>query len=272
MEALTTYINDDPTARAWLNGTPDRESGAWSSIRPTRASAPRRPVAAAVDLRAEAYYQTDNNDCLYNDPVPFQPLVAAPLASLEDISEAMQYDVPNSTVGCVPANGRLTVGREAGRHGQQRPAPLHDRDHPAGRRPAVPAAGGLAADDERELRGAEQRLVAARRRRCSSRTRQPGPGRSRTASSRPRPGPRRTPARWSSTPRSRRGPAANRRRRTTRTCSSSPPPTGQTPGLGRRAAAAGLPPYDRGGRARVLGELHGRRRPTWRRRTARSPR
>ena len=89
----------------------------------------------------KAYYQTDNNDCLYNDPVPFLPLVAAPLASLEDISESMQFDVANSTTDCsqpdVPTHGR----REAG-HG--RPAepgePLHDRDHPAGRRPALPAA------------------------------------------------------------------------------------------------------------------------------------
>jgi hypothetical protein len=74
-------------------------------------------------LEPTTWYASDNNDCLFNDPVPYQPLVAAPLASLEDISEAMQYNLPNSTTVCsqpaapspdgekLVTNGRQVVGK-----------------------------------------------------------------------------------------------------------------------------------------------------------------
>jgi hypothetical protein len=121
IEALTTYINDNPAARAWLNGTPDQ----WGMVVNPAYKGIQLPVDQWPLLSTfvpTAYYDSDVNDCLYNDPVPFQPLVAAPLSTLEDISEDMQYDLPNSTTVCsqpVPgssvgeklvANGRQTVG------------------------------------------------------------------------------------------------------------------------------------------------------------------
>jgi hypothetical protein len=121
MEALTTYINDDPTARAWLNGAPDQ----WGMVVNPAYKDIQLPVNNWPLLSTfvpTAYYNSDVNDCLYNDQVPFQPLVAAPLATLEAISEDMQYDLPNSTTVCsqpvsgsaagekLVTNGRQTVG------------------------------------------------------------------------------------------------------------------------------------------------------------------
>src|SRR5208283_1566607 len=99
MEALTTYITDDPTARAWLNGTPDQ----WGMVVNPAYKGIQLPVdqwPLLSTFEPTAYYQSDNNDCLYNDPVPYLPLVAAPLATMEDISESLQYNLPNSTTLC----------------------------------------------------------------------------------------------------------------------------------------------------------------------------
>ncbi len=102
MEALTTYINDDPTARAWLNGTPDK----WGMV----VNPAYQGITLPVDqwpllstFEPTTYYDADGgqlNNCLYSEPVPYQPLVAAPLANLEDISQAVQFNQPNSTTTC----------------------------------------------------------------------------------------------------------------------------------------------------------------------------
>jgi hypothetical protein len=104
IDALTTYINDDPTARAWLNGAPDQ----WGMV----VNPAYKNIALPVDqwpqlstFEPTSFYQSDFNDCLYNSPVPFLPLVAAPLANLEDISQAMQFDIANSTTTCSQAEG-----------------------------------------------------------------------------------------------------------------------------------------------------------------------
>ncbi len=120
IEALTTYINDDPTARAWLDGQPDQ----WGMV----VNPAYEGIALPVDqwpllstFEPTAWYDADQNDCLHIDPVPFQPLVAAPLASLEDISESMQFAIANPTTVCsqpeagsvgekLVAAGRQTVG------------------------------------------------------------------------------------------------------------------------------------------------------------------
>ena len=120
MEALTTYINDDPVARAWLNGTPDQ----WGMVVNPAYKGIQLPVdqwPLLSTFEPKPYYQTDNNDCLYNDPVPFQPLVAAPLANLEDISESVQYALPNSTVDCDQPTPDSQVGEKLVTDGQQSP-------------------------------------------------------------------------------------------------------------------------------------------------------
>jgi hypothetical protein len=135
MEALTTYINDDPTARAWLNGTPDQwgmvVNPAYKGI-----SLPVNQWPLLSTFQPTAFYQSDLNDCLYNDPVPFQPLVAAPLASLEEISQGIQYAEPNSTIECDQPNPGEAFGEKLTTDARQAPGdqfmigitPLADAD------------------------------------------------------------------------------------------------------------------------------------------------
>ena len=120
MEALTTYINDDPTARAWLNGTPD-SSGMVVNPAYKGISLPVDQWPLLSTFEPTAFYQSDLNDCLFNDPVPWQPLVAAPLASLEDISLAMQYAEPNSTILCDQPNPGEALGEKLTTDSRQTP-------------------------------------------------------------------------------------------------------------------------------------------------------
>jgi len=126
IEALTTYINDDPTARAWLNGTPDTTDGEDMVVNPAYKGI-QLPVDQWPQLSTfepTTWYASDNNDCLFNDPVPFQPLVAAPLASLEHVSESMQYDLPNSTTVCSQPVAGSSTGEKLVANGRQ---PVGDR-------------------------------------------------------------------------------------------------------------------------------------------------
>ena len=104
IEALTTYINDNPEARTWLNGKPDP----WGMVvnpayRHIKLPVDQWPLLS--DFEPTAYYASDNNDCLHNSPVPYLPLVAAPMETLEDISEAMQFAIANSTTVCSQIDG-----------------------------------------------------------------------------------------------------------------------------------------------------------------------
>jgi hypothetical protein len=97
--ALTSYINADPDARAWLDGAPDP----WGMV--------VNPNYKGIDLPTYSWplldtfeppklYASDTNDCLYNNPVPYLPLVAAPLPRFAAITQAMQFSIANSTVVC----------------------------------------------------------------------------------------------------------------------------------------------------------------------------
>ena len=121
IQALTAYINADPDARAWLDGASDP----WGMV--------VNPNYKGIELPTYSWplldtfeppklYASDNNDCLYNNPVPFLPLVAAPLPRFAGITQAMQFSLANSTVVCqqiadntvegekLVATGRQTVG------------------------------------------------------------------------------------------------------------------------------------------------------------------
>ncbi len=120
IRALTTYINDDPAARAWLNGAPDQ----WGMVVNPAYKGMKLPVdkwPLLSNFEPKKYYAQDLNDCLYHSPVPFLPLVAAPLPALSQISEAMQFAIAQSTTACsqidgtslgekLVALGRQTVG------------------------------------------------------------------------------------------------------------------------------------------------------------------
>jgi ABC-type phosphate transport system substrate-binding protein len=109
-QALTTYINDDPTARSWLNGKPDQ----WGMIvnpayKKIKLPVDRWPLLSKFE--PTQWYDSDTNDCLHNSPVPFLPLVAAPMARLEEISESLQFSVAASTTQCKQIDG-TTLGEK----------------------------------------------------------------------------------------------------------------------------------------------------------------
>ena len=53
--------------------------------------------------------------------MPFQPLVAAPLANLEAISQAMQFAKTNSTIVCNQPTPDSPVGEKLVTTGQETP-------------------------------------------------------------------------------------------------------------------------------------------------------
>lgn len=110
IEALTTYIDDTPAARAFLNGTPDTSMGEHMVVNPAY-----RGIQLPVDQwpLLSSYVSTafDNSTtiapCLGSavDPAgrALYTLIDAPMTTLEDVSEAMQFKKPNSTTDCSPA-------------------------------------------------------------------------------------------------------------------------------------------------------------------------
>ena len=117
MTALTSYINADPAARAWLNGSPD-QSGMVVNPAYKGIVLPVSHWPLLSTFEPKAFYGSDNNDCLYHDPVPFLPLVSAPLATLEDVSLAMQFSIANSTTVCSQIDG-TTLGEKLVALGRQ---------------------------------------------------------------------------------------------------------------------------------------------------------
>lgn len=133
IEALTTYIDDDPAARSWLDGESSGEPDACNSAGQYEAGATdpcpamvvnpaykgitlpvdQWPLLAPPDS-AQLYGSTwmqENDPCLatsYPPGIPFLDQVASPVATLEDIAEDMQFDEPNSEVTCYQYNGSTT--------------------------------------------------------------------------------------------------------------------------------------------------------------------
>ena len=121
LEALTSYINDDPTARAWLDGKSSGEpsvcnsagvyqAGATDACPPMVVNPAYKGIALPVSqwplLSTWDSSEFDANPqvqfCLETSPEPFDTVLAAPLADLEDISESMQFHKANSTTTCTP--------------------------------------------------------------------------------------------------------------------------------------------------------------------------
>jgi hypothetical protein len=115
MTALTSYINADPEARAWLNGKPDP----WGMV--------VNPAYKGIALPATSWplldtfepsnlYSPTRNACLAASPSPWLPLVASPLENPAVITLDMQFDIANSQIVCSNAgsiNQKLvSVGRE----------------------------------------------------------------------------------------------------------------------------------------------------------------
>ena len=76
-------------------------------------------MAAAVDLRADSlYYASDNNDCLYQQPGAVPAAGGRAAGHLEDISEAIQFGLANSTTVCSQIDG-TTLGEKLVASGRQ---------------------------------------------------------------------------------------------------------------------------------------------------------
>jgi hypothetical protein len=121
IEALTTYINNDPTARAWLNGTNSGEPAVCNSSGVYQAGASDtcpamvvNPAYKGISLPVDQWpllstWESQGYDdsqlvqyCLQDTPEPFDSALAAPLADLSQISQSMQFDNANSTTNCSP--------------------------------------------------------------------------------------------------------------------------------------------------------------------------
>lgn len=109
MYALTSYINADPEARAWLNGAPDP----WGMVVNPNYKGIQLPVnnwPLRDTFEPTDEYQPGRNDCLYADPAPYLPLVAAPTSRLYNIGLDMQFALAQSQTTCVlpsPIPGQL---------------------------------------------------------------------------------------------------------------------------------------------------------------------
>ena len=117
VSAVTAYINDDPEARAWLDGRPDP----WGMVVNPAYEGITLPVNQwpLLDTHIASVYSS-SNPCVGSDgSPPWLPLVAAPLENPALIALNMQYAISNAEVGCanvgqvdqkLTALGRQTPG------------------------------------------------------------------------------------------------------------------------------------------------------------------
>ena len=119
MQALTSYVNADPDARAWLDGTPDP----WGMVVNPNYEGIALPVQSWPILdQFVSKTAAETNPCLAANPVPYLPLIAAPVSNPAVVTLNMQYAIANSQINCVNAGqsnqklgglGRLTPGKRA---------------------------------------------------------------------------------------------------------------------------------------------------------------
>lgn len=102
MWALTSYINDDPAARAWLNGTPDP----WGMTVDKPYKKIQLPVSAWPQLsswKAQGWIAggaAGGNPCYAMNPQPLLPLIAAPVPNLPTLAEDTQFYIAQSQTTC----------------------------------------------------------------------------------------------------------------------------------------------------------------------------
>ncbi|HWI43037.1 MAG TPA: hypothetical protein VNS81_05420 [Nocardioides sp.] len=117
--ALSRWLDADPSARAWLDGTPDpwgmRVNPAYAHV-----DLPVDNWPLLDDFVAPQWY-VDQNPCYRNSPTPYLQLVANPASGLNAISLNMQfalsavqtlcrYDGYDATTLPLRAQGRQAVG------------------------------------------------------------------------------------------------------------------------------------------------------------------
>lgn len=121
MYALTSYINADPEARAWLDGKADP----WGMVvNPNykKITLPTDSWPLLDSFEPTDEYQPGRIDCLYANPVPYLPLVAAPTSRLAYIGQDLQFalsqsqtvcQLPSQNTGSLVGSKMVAVGRES---------------------------------------------------------------------------------------------------------------------------------------------------------------
>jgi len=116
MWALTSYIQSDPEARAWLDGYPDP----WGmKVNPNYRKI-QLPVTSwpLLDSFVPTYLKSIN-PCMLENPVPWFPLAQAPVQDPNVVALNMQFGISNSQIFCrgagtqaqrFAATGRLNPG------------------------------------------------------------------------------------------------------------------------------------------------------------------
>lgn len=113
VHALTSYVNADPEARAFLDGTPDP----WGMHVNTNYKGIALPVEGWPQLDSfVSPYFSKANLCMAGNAVPFLPLVAGPVSDPNTVTFNMQYGIANSQVFCKNAGASnqklVALGRE----------------------------------------------------------------------------------------------------------------------------------------------------------------
>jgi len=120
LQGLTSYITNDAEARAWLDGAPDP----WGMVvNPNYKgiALPKNSWPLLDAFEPKKLYASDTNDCLYNDPVPYLPLVAAPMPRLAAIAQAMEFALANPQTVCQELAEGTSAGEKLVALGRQTP-------------------------------------------------------------------------------------------------------------------------------------------------------
>jgi hypothetical protein len=115
ISALTSYINADPEARAWLNGAPDP----WGMVvnpayRDIQLPVDTWPLLDKTESGPNYQNTSSGNPCLAQSPVPDRPLVDNPQETLAQVTIDMQFGVAVSEVTCSLVNGNVQQWSEIG--------------------------------------------------------------------------------------------------------------------------------------------------------------
>jgi hypothetical protein len=124
MYALSAYLNADPEARAFLNGTPDPwnmvVNPAYKGIALPQTSWPLLDSFVSPDFTPyTGCSEPDFTNSLAQ--IPYLPLLASPVANLANIAQRVQYALSNAHVNCslLRDEGGLPVGVNMGAVGRQ---------------------------------------------------------------------------------------------------------------------------------------------------------
>ncbi|MCW2857946.1 MAG: hypothetical protein JWR52_3561 [Marmoricola sp.] len=119
--ALTSYLNDDPDARAFLDGKADP----WGMVVNPAYKHVQLPVYSWPlqdnNLATSAYISGGNNPCYTHSPGPYLSLVANPTGFVSTIVLNMQYAISNVGIACPNGDPNDVSTLKLSTQGRQQP-------------------------------------------------------------------------------------------------------------------------------------------------------